>query len=166
MKQLMGIGVVLGLGFSLAACGSSDNSGGSGSSSGGSSGGGSMEPTISISSPTAGVSVAVTKPNDNVSITFAVTNFTLKMPGSCGAEAGTDNCGHVHILVDEAACTPSGSPYNNDAASSPGIAILSSCPMANGTHTATLELHHDDHSPILVGGKVVSASVMFTATGG
>jgi hypothetical protein len=101
-----------------------------------------------------------------VSIAFSTTNFMLAMPGSCGSMKSTDNCGHVHVLVDGAACTPSGSPYNNDATSTPATAILSSCPMANGMHTATLELHHDDHSPILVGGTVVKASVMFTATGG
>ncbi len=160
MKELVGTVVVFGLGFSLAACSSS-----SGGSDGGAGGGGTA-PAISISSPANGASVAVTKPNDNVSLAFATTNFTLAAPGMCGSQASTDNCGHIHVLVDGTSCTPSGSPYNNDATASPATAILSSCPMASGSHKATLELHHDDHSPIQVNGATVSASVTFAATGG
>jgi hypothetical protein len=34
-------------------------------------------------------------------------------------------------------------------------------------HTVTLEMHHDDHTPINDStGKVISASVTITATGG
>jgi hypothetical protein len=81
----------------------------------------------------------------------------------------TDNCGHIHVLVDGSACTPMGAPYNNAAnTSGPVNAILSSCPMAtiNGPHTILLELHHDDHTPVQVNGATVSASVMITASGG
>jgi hypothetical protein len=88
----------------------------------------------------------------------------LKAPGSC---AGATNCGHIHVLVDGPACTPAGAPYNNDAEASPATAILSKCPTANGAHTATLEIHNDDHSPFLgADGKVISTSVGFTASGG
>jgi hypothetical protein len=38
--------------------------------------------------------------------------------------------------------------------------------MANGSHTATLELHHDDHSPVTVGNATIAASITFTASGG
>jgi hypothetical protein len=79
--------------------------------------------------------------------------------------ASSDNCGHVHVLVDGAACTPMGAPYNNAGQASPIDAKLSSCPMATGAHTVMLELHHNDHSPVQPGGSMttVSASVMFTA---
>jgi hypothetical protein len=93
----------------------------------------------------------------------------LAMPGTCPANlATTDNCGHIHVYVDDMACTPSGSPYNNDAEMSPAIAILSSCPMANGAHTVTLELHHDNHMPVIdtSTNMTISASVMVTASGG
>jgi hypothetical protein len=87
---------------------------------------------------------------------------------SSGCSNTSNNCGHIHLLVDNAACTPAGAPYNNDGFASPINAILSTCPTVNGMHTVTLELHHNDHSPILdpTGTSTISASVTFTATGG
>jgi hypothetical protein len=77
---------------------------------------------------------------------------------------GAANCGHIHILIDGSACTPMGSPYNNDnTTGSPALAIVSNCPTATGAHTITLELHNDDHSPINgPNNMVISASVMVT----
>jgi hypothetical protein len=65
--------------------------------------------------------------------------------------------------VDGDTCTPAGMPYNNDGTSSPIDAKLASCPMVTGMHKVTLELHHNDHSPVQVGGATVSSSVTFTA---
>jgi hypothetical protein len=104
---------------------------------------------------------------NTVAVAFTTMNFTLADPtmtGSCNAMS--DNCGHIHVLVDGMACTPSGSPYNNDAIASPAQAILSNCPMVNGMHKITLELHHQDHSAIQVGGMTVQDSVMVTAGSG
>jgi hypothetical protein len=147
----------------LAGCSSSS----SGSTTDGGGGGGS--PTITISSPASGAMITVTPPNDTLPLTFATTNFTLAAAGTCPpAMKSTDNCGHIHILVDGSACTPEGGPYNNEA-HAPGTAnaILSSCPMANGAHTVMLELHHDDHSPVKdASGNTIAASVMVTVTGG
>jgi len=167
----------------LAACsgssgGGSNNNGDGGSSSGGGSGsssGGDSGPTgtpsVAITSPTSGASVAVTKPDDTVEIDFTVTNFQLEAPGNCPkVTPESDNCGHLHLLVDGSACTPDGAPYNNATGAPPVSsieAILSDCPMVNGSHTVTLEMHHDDHSAITDStGKTISASVTFTATGG
>jgi hypothetical protein len=128
-----------------------------------------MLPTISITSPTAGMMVAVTPPTDTVMVNFTTTNFMFAKPGSCPPNVkSTPNCGHIHVLIDGAACTPANSPYNNDdEVGSPASAILSSCPMANGSHTISLELHHDDHSPIVDASMMtIQASVMITATGG
>jgi hypothetical protein len=87
--------------------------------------------------------------------------------GTCPpAVKATDNCGHIHVLVDGMMCTPEGGPYNNDASASPAEAILSKCPMANGSHNITLELHHDDHTAITGSSGTIQASVMITATGG
>jgi hypothetical protein len=84
-----------------------------------------------------------------------------------GCADSSNNCGHVHVLIDMDACTPDGAPYNNDAFMSPATAIFSSCPMANGAHTITLELHHNGHSPIVDATMTtISASVAVTATGG
>ena len=103
----------------------------------------------------------------DVPVTFSTTNFTLKAPGGCGSVS--NNCGHVHLLVDTAACTPTGSPYNNDGFASPINAIMSNCPASDaidGSHTVTLELHSDQHAPIVDGtGKTISGTVQFTAAG-
>lgn len=152
----------------LFACGSSSTNsgdGGGGSSGGGDDSGSGGLPTVSISSPAMGDMVTLMPPTDAVPIAFSVTNFTLMAPGSCGTMA---NCGHLHVLVDGPACTPDGAPYDNAATGpSPTSAILSTCPMANGSHTVTLEVHHDDHSPFNgANGMVISASVTFTASGG
>jgi hypothetical protein len=102
-----------------------------------------------------------------VDVQFTADNFTFFMPMAAGCSATSDNCGHIHVLVDGSACTPSGSPYDNaDATGSPAQAILSTCPMVNGKHKITLELHHNDHSPIQVGGMTLSSSVMVTAGSG
>jgi hypothetical protein len=159
MNQLMRNAAVLApVVCSLFACGSSSS---------GTTDGGSMEPTISISAPTAGSMVTVTMPGDTFPVTFSTTNFMLAAAGTCSQNLKTtDNCGHVHVFVDNDACTPDGASYDNQAAASPATAILSTCPMANGTHTVRLELHRDNHAAIQVNGATVSASVMITATGG
>jgi hypothetical protein len=158
--------VALGVGSLVfaSACSSSSNPVATGSDASTDTGSGGGFPGITISSPASGAAVTLMPPQDAVPISFAVTNFTLMAPGTC---AGATNCGHIHILVDGPACTPDGAPYNNDATSSPGNALLNACPTANGSHTATLEIHHDDHSPFLgASGTVISTSVSFTASGG
>ena len=120
-------------------------------------------PGITISSPTSGATVTAGADADkSLPITFAVSNFTLAAPGKC---AGAANCGHIHILVDGAACTPPSAPYNNAATSgTSAIAKLAACSKVAGSHTAALELHNDDHSPVKdASGATVQAQVQFTA---
>jgi hypothetical protein len=161
-----------GSGGSSSGSGSGGSSGSSSGSSGSSSGGlPTGTPTIAITSPTAGASVAVTPPTDFVSIGFTATNFQFAAAGTCPADlVNTDNCGHIHVLVDGNDCTPDGSPYNNATGAPPVTsvnAILSECPMVDGSHTAQLQLHHDNHTPIdNDAGVNIAASVQFTATGG
>jgi hypothetical protein len=102
-----------------------------------------------------------------VPIPFTLTSFTLAPPEMCANNTTDDNCGHVHIYVDDNACTPDGAPYDNsDSTASPAIAILSTCPMVDGAHTVRLELHHGDHSPVIgADGTVIQSSAAFTATG-
>jgi hypothetical protein len=119
----------------------------------------STAPTINIVTPQAG---AMLTPNADrgVTVAFTVANFTLKGPGTCGSV--TDSCGHVHLLIDGAKCTPPGQPYNNAGAASPITALFGSCPTLAGSHTITLELHRDDHTPI---STPVSSSITVTVTG-
>jgi hypothetical protein len=146
---------------------SGSSSGGSSGSSSGSGGEAGMEPSISITSPTNGSTVTPMGAMSTVAVAFTTMNFTLADPTMSGAcDPTSDNCGHVHVLVDGMACTPDGSPYDNAATASPAQAILSTCPMVNGMHKITLELHHNDHSPIQVGGMTIQNSVMVTAGSG
>ncbi len=112
-------------------------------------------PTLAITAPIAGAAVAT----ETFDVAFMTTNFTLKAPGTC---AGAASCGHVHLLVDGAACNADGAPYNNAGAASPIEADLGLCDTAAGAHAVKLELHHDDHSPVLDGTTVVAATVNVT----
>jgi hypothetical protein len=125
-------------------------------------------PAISITMPQDGAAVTVIKPDDTVEVWFVTSHFLLARPGTCPATlANTDHCGHVHLLVDGAACTPDGSADDDEGFVSPVVAILADCPMVDRSHTLTAELHHDDHAPILDRNhKIVSASVTVTASGG
>jgi hypothetical protein len=137
-------------------------------------------PTISIISPTAGATVAVSQPPESpaeiVTIEFTVTNFTVMPPGTCPGGAANVACGHVQLYVDGSACTPQGELYNSAgtvASSSAGaatgnvFAFLNSCPTVNGPHTVSLELHKDDNSPLDgPSGTVISAQVTFIASSG
>jgi hypothetical protein len=131
----------------LVACGGSNDS----------------APSLSITTPTPNQSVTLTA-TKTTSVGFSLAHFTLADPGAAGACAGVSPCGHIHLLIDGAACTPAGAPYNNDGFASPIDAKLSSCANPTGPHTVTLELHNNDHSAYTdASGKVVSASVAFTA---
>jgi hypothetical protein len=104
----------------------------------------SVTPSVSISSPNNNATVSLPA-NRQVPVDFT-SNYSLKAPGTC---AGADNCGHVYVLIDSSACNPQGVAYNNLAVSSPTFADLSKCTMATGSHRITLELKHDDGTPVM-----------------
>jgi hypothetical protein len=119
----------------------------------------SINPSISISSPTNNSSVNLPS-NKQIALGFN-TNYTVRAPGTC---QGTENCGHVYVLVDNSSCNLSNLPYNNLASSSPSFADLSRCVTATGMHTVTVELRHDDGTIVsnLV-GTAVTDKVTITA---
>jgi len=138
--------------------------GGSGSITGGGGGTGPAPtagtPSINISGPEWGATITIAADN-LVPVTFAVSNFTLKTPGTC---AGDPACGHVHLLIDGTACndTVAMKPYNNTGWASPINANFGLCAMPEGQHEVRLELHHDDHSPVKdAGGATIGASSQF-----
>jgi len=147
---------------------SSSDTGGSKSGAGGVS---SSTASIKIDSPANGASLGPT-PTDpnypNLSVEFTVKNFALMPPGSdmpvgtCAAGV----CGHVHLLVDGAACnyTPTHEPYNAESADSPIFALLGYCQSIAGPHTITVELHNDDHTAVKdANGTVISDKINITA---
>ena len=142
-RPLLQLAALTGL---LTACGSSGGLPG-------------VTPSVAISSPTNNSSV-------NLSLTRKVvvnfnTNYTIKAPGTC---QGADHCGHVYVLVDNSSCNSAGLPYNTLASSSPVEADFSKCATATGMHTITLELHHDDSTPVLsLTNSPVTTQVTITA---
>ena len=139
-----------------ATGGSATGGSATGGSATGGSGGSGMAPTITITDPKAGAMVTLgADASKSVNVAFTSTNFVLKAPGMCAGAAG---CGHVHELIDMAACndTGGGFPYNNAATASPAVAKFALCATPTGQHTISLELHNDDHSAL---SPPVSASV-------
>jgi hypothetical protein len=114
-----------------------------------------------VTYPLAGMSVVTM--SGNVPISFTTANFSLATPGDPACLDSSNNCGHIHLFVDGSACSPQGQAYDNDGQASPIDAILTTCMQVAGSHTAVLELHHNDHSPVVLSGSVASGSVTFTA---
>lgn len=108
-----------------------------------------------------------------VPVHFSLTNFTLAAVGDPSCSSTSDNCGHIHLLVDPSddggvsACDAPNLPYNNAITSgTEGDAIISQCPIKNGKHTIRLELHHNvSHAPVQVNGQTVSAQIQVTVSG-
>jgi hypothetical protein len=124
-------------------------------------------PIVTISAPADGDTVSIAT-STFVPVTFAVAGFALQAPGVCGAV--NDVCGHVHVLVDDAACNAPGQNFNNAFPTAGGslspamaVALLGLCAAAEGTHAIRLELHRDDHSPVTNGA---AATVTITAAAG
>lgn len=118
-----------------------------------------ITPSVAISSPTNNSSVNLSA-DRKVAINFN-TNYTLKAPNTC---AGAANCGHIYVLVDSSNCNSPNLPYNTLATSSPVEADLSKCATPTGMHTITLELRHDDGTPVLtLFNNPVTARVTITA---
>ena len=142
--------VAIVLGVALAACGGSSDH---------------PDAAIAITQPTASASVALgTDADKSVTITYTLTNFTVKTPGGCGGPSA--NCGHVHVLIDGPVCNNGTDAYNNSSYSSTqGTALFGRCPPASqaGNHTVELQLHDDNHNPVKTNaGQEVKTSVAFT----
>jgi hypothetical protein len=118
--------------------------------------------TIKISDPAANATINATMTNPDYSVKFTVTNFTLKDPGKC---AGAANCGHVHMVIDDAKCNDPDAPgpYNADGSASPIVIGFDYCPAISGAHKIIAELHNDDHSTYTdPAGTAVTDSVSVT----
>jgi hypothetical protein len=124
---------------------------------------GTAGPSIAISSPSNGQAVTLgSDPMKSVPVSFTTTAFTLMAPGS--ANCTTGSCGHAHLFIDGSACTPTGMPYNNAGAASPIDALFKSCATPTGSHTISIELHNNDHSPVQnANGATIAATVTVTA---
>ena len=136
---------------------------------GGSSGGGGSNASVSITAPASGASVALgTDSAKSVPVSFTLSGFTLKAPGTCG---GAANCGHLHLVIDDytSPCNPlpgvGNEKYNVQVtAGSPTSAQFATCGAPAGSHTITLEVHDDAHADVkdANGNLIKSAPVSIT----
>lgn len=91
-------------------------------------------------------------------------NLALSPALQCGEN---EQCGHVHMKIDPDGdtCNIPGRPYNSMNSDFGGDLIkarFGHCPDALGTHVIGILLADDNHKPILVDGKPVTALVTVT----
>lgn len=127
---------------------------------------GDAPPTIAIAAPSDGAVVILgNDPQRSVELELKVANFALKPQGQCG---GAADCGHIHLKIDPAGdtCNAPKSPGNSTNAPTGTNRIRANfafCPNPLGRHIVGVGLAHDDHSPVLVDGKPVTAFIVVTA---
>ena len=91
-------------------------------------------------------------------------NFTLLPAGQCGSNK---RCGHVHMKIDPQgdSCNIPGRAYNSmnsDVGGDLVKARFGHCPDPSGRHVIGILLADDQHKPILVNGRPVTALVTVT----
>jgi hypothetical protein len=123
-------------------------------------------PTPAIVSPAAGSVVTLGGDREKaVGVTVSVTDFTLRAAGQCG---GNPRCGHLHLKIDPEMdhCNIPGRAYNSMNSDTGGNVVQARfgyCTTPTGSHVIGILLANDNHSPVLVGGKPVTATVTVTA---
>jgi hypothetical protein len=104
-------------------------------------------PSLIILSPAGALNKATTV-NSSFVVTFIVSNFLLVQPNG---QPNALNYGHLHVLVDGNYWTLWASPN--------GIPMT----LPAGQHTIKLELHNNDHSPVLSpSGQPIAKSITIT----
>lgn len=91
-------------------------------------------------------------------------NFALVQAGLCGDNA---ECGHIHMKIDPEgdSCNIPGRAYNSMNSDFGGDLIkarFGHCPSPTGAHVIGILLADQDHKPILVDGKPITALVTVT----
>jgi hypothetical protein len=114
--------------------------------------------SIAITNPTEGAVVPLgTDMQKSVSASFSTTHFAVQ------ATCSTSDCGQVYVYIDDAGCDPIGQGYNNNAVSSPATAHFAACATPPGAHALSVELHHQDGTPVAgANGQTASATVHIT----
>jgi hypothetical protein len=122
-------------------------------------------PTLAISSPTPDAIITLgDDPEQTVDVVVAVSDFSLRAAGQCGGEV---RCGHLHLKIDPAdeSCNIPGRAYNSMNSVVGGDVVkarFAYCHPASGAHVIGVLLANDNHTPVIVDGKPVTASVTVT----
>lgn len=121
-------------------------------------------PTLEIVWPQAGAVIELGSDPEKAIGVVVKSNFELFPALQCGEN---QQCGHVHIKIDPkgGSCNIPGRPYNSNNSDFGGDLIkarFGHCPNALGTHVIGILLADDNHKPVLVDGKPVTALVTVT----
>ncbi len=119
-------------------------------------------PTLEIVWPPAGATIELG--SEGAIGVLVKSNFALVPAGQCGDNA---SCGHIHMKIDPDGdtCNIPGRSYNSMNSDFGGDLIAARfghCPSPLGTHVIGILLADQDHHPILVDGKPVTALVTVT----
>ena len=121
-------------------------------------------PTLEIVWPQAGAVIELGNDPERTIGVVVKSNFELFPAMKC---AEKHQCGHVHMKIDPKgdSCNIPGRPYNSMNSDFGGELIkarFGHCPEALGTHVIGILLADDNHKPIIVDGKPVTALVTVT----
>lgn len=121
-------------------------------------------PTLEIVWPHAGAVIDLGSDPEKAVGVLVKSNFELLPAGQCGVN---DQCGHLHMKIDPDGdtCNIPGRPYNSMNSDFGGDLIkarFGHCPDPLGSHVVGILLADQNHQPILVDGKPVTALVTVT----
>jgi hypothetical protein len=121
-------------------------------------------PTLEIVWPHAGAVIELGSDPEKAIGVVVKSNFELFPALQCGEN---QQCGHIHMKIDPEgdSCNIPGRSYNSMNSDFGGDLIKANfghCPDAVGTHVVGVLLADDNHKPILVDGKPITALVTVT----
>lgn len=121
-------------------------------------------PTLEIVWPPEGAVIELGSDLEKVVGVVVESNFELVPGGACGTN---DQCGHIHMKIDPVGdtCNIPELTYNSMNSDFGGDLIkarFGHCPNPLGTHVIGILLADQDHQPVIVDGKPVTALVTVT----
>ncbi|MDB5534861.1 MAG: hypothetical protein JWO28_3176 [Hyphomicrobiales bacterium] len=121
-------------------------------------------PTLEIVWPQDGVTIELGSDPEKAIGVVVKSSFALLAASQCGEN---HHCGHIHMKIDPAgdSCNIPGKAYNSMNSDVGGDLIkarFGHCPNVAGKHVIGILLADDQHRPILVEGKPVTALVNVT----
>jgi hypothetical protein len=123
-------------------------------------------PALTIVSPAPNAKIIFGSDQEKaIDVMVKAANFTIRPAGQCD---GTPQCGHLHLKIDPSgdACNIPGRPYNSMNSDTGGEVIkarFGHCQSPSGTHVIGILLANDNHTPVIIDGKPVTASVTVMA---
>jgi hypothetical protein len=121
-------------------------------------------PTLEIVWPQAGAVIELGNDTEKAVGVVVKSNFEFFPASQCKENR---RCGHIHMKIDPKgdSCNIPGRPYNSMNSDFGGDLIkarFGHCPDALGTHVIGILLADDNHQPVIVDGKPITALVTVT----